>query len=228
MATQTLTKPEQDQTVEDKIQQLRQLYADTPQFAKTALENTLKDLTSEASQPRSRMESAGRTGSPSGQGLGVDRHRPVRTRRSHAAARVAAVVEGQLSTTRTRLAPSTTCVSCSSITTQSCSSPLPTTAIGTPISTTSWRRFPTKWTSSTSAGTAGRGFTARGERLDRQAPDHGRRLVRRLSGSDRGGHPTAEAHRQGGRRIPRQDRLRQRSRLGHTERRSSHDYANTD
>jgi hypothetical protein len=60
MATQTLNK--QNQTIEDKIQQLRQLYADTPQFARTALENTLKDLASVASQPRSRMESAGRTG----------------------------------------------------------------------------------------------------------------------------------------------------------------------
>jgi hypothetical protein len=60
MATQTLTK--QNQTVEDKIQQLRQLYADAPEFAKTALENTLKDLASTAAQPRSRMESAGRTG----------------------------------------------------------------------------------------------------------------------------------------------------------------------
>jgi hypothetical protein len=66
MATQTLTTPKQNQTVEGKIQQLRQLYADTPQFAKTALENTLKDLASVASQPRSRMESAGRTGSRQG------------------------------------------------------------------------------------------------------------------------------------------------------------------
>jgi hypothetical protein len=62
MATQTLTPPKQNQTVEDKIQQLRQLYADAPQFAKTALENTLRDLTATAAQPRSRMESAGRTG----------------------------------------------------------------------------------------------------------------------------------------------------------------------
>jgi hypothetical protein len=60
MATQTLTK--QNQTVEDKIQQLRQLFADTPQFARTALENTIKDLAARAAQPRSRMESAGRTG----------------------------------------------------------------------------------------------------------------------------------------------------------------------
>jgi hypothetical protein len=62
MATQTLTTSKQNQTVEDKIQQLRQLYADAPQFAKTALENTLRDLTATAAQPRSRMESAGRTG----------------------------------------------------------------------------------------------------------------------------------------------------------------------
>ena len=62
MATQTQTRPQQDQTVEKRIQHLRQLYADAPQFAQTALENTLRDLTAAASQPRSRMESAGRTG----------------------------------------------------------------------------------------------------------------------------------------------------------------------
>ena len=37
----------------------------------------------------------------------------------------------------------------------------------------------------------------RGEGLPRQAPDHGRRLVRRQSGPDGGGDPAAEAHRQG-------------------------------
>lgn len=72
MATVTALKPsvqteqEQEKAVEDKIQQLRQLYADAPQFAKTALENTLRDLTAVAAQPRSRMESAGRTGSRQG------------------------------------------------------------------------------------------------------------------------------------------------------------------
>jgi hypothetical protein len=68
MTTQTATvnRPKEDLAVEQKIQDLRKLYADTPQFAKTALENTLKDLTSVASQPRSRMESAGRTGSRQG------------------------------------------------------------------------------------------------------------------------------------------------------------------
>ena len=62
MATQTLTKPKQDQTVEDKIQQLRQLYADAPQYVKTALENALPGLTSLASEAQTRTESAGRIG----------------------------------------------------------------------------------------------------------------------------------------------------------------------
>ena len=62
MATQTLTRPQQDQTVEDKIQQLRQLYADAPQYVKTALENALPGLTSLASEAETRTESAGRTG----------------------------------------------------------------------------------------------------------------------------------------------------------------------
>ena len=66
MATRTLTRPKQDQTAEDKIQQLRQAFADAPQYAKTALENTLRDLTATAAKPRSRMESAGRTGSRQG------------------------------------------------------------------------------------------------------------------------------------------------------------------
>jgi len=52
MVTQILTTPKQNQSVEDKIQKLRQLYAHAPQSAKTALENTPKDLTSTASQPR--------------------------------------------------------------------------------------------------------------------------------------------------------------------------------
>jgi hypothetical protein len=66
MSTQTLTKSQEDQTLEKKVQELRQAFANAPQLAKTALENTLRDLASTASQPRSRMESAGRTGSRQG------------------------------------------------------------------------------------------------------------------------------------------------------------------
>src|SRR5215471_17242246 len=62
MATQPLTTPKQNHTVEDKAQQLRQLYAGAPEYAKTALEKSLKDLTSFASKPRARVESAGRAG----------------------------------------------------------------------------------------------------------------------------------------------------------------------
>jgi hypothetical protein len=52
--------------VEQKIQQLRDVFADAPQIAKTALENKLQDLASHLSEPQSRMESAGRTGSRQG------------------------------------------------------------------------------------------------------------------------------------------------------------------
>ena len=62
MATQVLTRPEQNQTSENRLQQLRQAYADAPQYAKTALENVLGELTSFASTKRARVESAGRTG----------------------------------------------------------------------------------------------------------------------------------------------------------------------
>jgi hypothetical protein len=60
--TQTPTRPEQDQTVEKKIQRLRELYATGPEVGKTALERVLGELTSFASTTRARVESAGRTG----------------------------------------------------------------------------------------------------------------------------------------------------------------------
>jgi hypothetical protein len=68
MATQKVTAnaPSKDFAVEQKIQKLRDVYADAPQLAKTALENKLKDLASHLSEPGSRMESAGRTGSRQG------------------------------------------------------------------------------------------------------------------------------------------------------------------
>src|SRR5215468_7672616 len=56
----------QTANAEKKIQKVRELYAGAPQYAKTALENSIGELTSQASKPRSRMESAGRTGSRQG------------------------------------------------------------------------------------------------------------------------------------------------------------------
>jgi len=62
MTTQTVTRPESDQTLEKKIQRLRELYATGPEIGKTALEKVLGELTSFASSTRARVESAGRTG----------------------------------------------------------------------------------------------------------------------------------------------------------------------
>src|SRR5215471_18361070 len=64
MATQTVTKQEHDRTGAQKIQQLRELFADAPQLGRTALESVLRDLTSDASEtPPPPVESAGRVGS---------------------------------------------------------------------------------------------------------------------------------------------------------------------
>ena len=63
MATQILTRPEQDQGLEQKMQQVRKLYADAPEFAKKALENALPAMASEvAAAQASQSESAGRIG----------------------------------------------------------------------------------------------------------------------------------------------------------------------
>ena len=64
MATQTLSKPEQDQSIEQKIQQLRELYADAPEVAKKAL-HALPELASQVSKLPP-MGSAGRAGSRQG------------------------------------------------------------------------------------------------------------------------------------------------------------------
>src|ERR1700752_226484 len=62
MTTQTVTRPESDQTLEKKIQRLREVYATGPEVGKRALEKVLGELISFASTPRARVESAGRTG----------------------------------------------------------------------------------------------------------------------------------------------------------------------
>jgi len=51
-------------SVEEKIQELRDLYADAPPLGKKALENVIRELQSDAASPTARpMESAGRVGS---------------------------------------------------------------------------------------------------------------------------------------------------------------------
>ena len=62
MSTQTLTSPKHDQTVENKIQQVRDVYRDAPEMAKVALEHALPSLKSLATEAGSQTESAGRVG----------------------------------------------------------------------------------------------------------------------------------------------------------------------
>ena len=62
MSPQTLTRPEQDQALEKKLQQFRDLFADAPELGKKALENSIATLRSQASDPPPPVESAGRIG----------------------------------------------------------------------------------------------------------------------------------------------------------------------
>lgn len=58
------TETEQDTTIEQKISQLRELFADAPEVGKKALGNVLSRLASDASaKPPPPIESAGRVGS---------------------------------------------------------------------------------------------------------------------------------------------------------------------
>jgi hypothetical protein len=70
MATATTTKAQmqtgskQSADAENKIQKLRELFADAPELGKRALENVLRDLTSDVARAElPPVESAGRTGS---------------------------------------------------------------------------------------------------------------------------------------------------------------------
>jgi hypothetical protein len=59
--TQTSTAAEQKRTVEEKIQKIRELFADAPELGRRALENVLGELTSQVSEPkRSMLAPAGR------------------------------------------------------------------------------------------------------------------------------------------------------------------------
>ena len=63
MQSQTATAElTQDEAVKEKIQALRDLFADAPEVGKTALENVLRDLTSQVADPPPPVQSAGRAG----------------------------------------------------------------------------------------------------------------------------------------------------------------------
>ena len=60
--TQIAVGEEQRQAGEEKIRQLRELFAEAPELGKKALENVLRELTSQVSEPPPPIESAGRVG----------------------------------------------------------------------------------------------------------------------------------------------------------------------
>jgi hypothetical protein len=58
------TQTEEDASVEEKLEQIRSLFAGAPEVGKTALENVLQELASQASKkPPPPVQSAGRVGS---------------------------------------------------------------------------------------------------------------------------------------------------------------------
>ena len=60
--TQSKTASKQPADYEQKIHALRELFADAPELGKKALENSLRELKSQASEPPPPIESAGRVG----------------------------------------------------------------------------------------------------------------------------------------------------------------------
>ena len=64
MATDVKTiRSEQDLTIEEKLEHMRELFADAPEVGKAALESVLEELTAQATQtPPPPVESAGRAG----------------------------------------------------------------------------------------------------------------------------------------------------------------------
>jgi len=72
MATTTTQTPMQTGSTQpadaqQKIQKLRDLFADAPELGKKALESVIAELTSQVSEPRAKVESAGRVGARLGQ-----------------------------------------------------------------------------------------------------------------------------------------------------------------
>ncbi|HEY9515007.1 MAG TPA: hypothetical protein VIQ74_04940 [Gemmatimonadaceae bacterium] len=64
MATQRQPKTDAQYSPENqKVQDLRELFADAPELGETALENVIRELTSQVAAPRTWVESAGRAGS---------------------------------------------------------------------------------------------------------------------------------------------------------------------
>jgi hypothetical protein len=65
--TQVEAGSEQSADAQQKVQKLRDLFADAPELGKKALESVIAELKSQVSEPRAKVESAGRVGARLGQ-----------------------------------------------------------------------------------------------------------------------------------------------------------------
>ena len=65
--TQTQTGSKQPADAQQKIEAFRALFADAPELGKKALEHVIAELKSQVSEPRAKVESAGRVGARLGQ-----------------------------------------------------------------------------------------------------------------------------------------------------------------
>ena len=164
MATETETPTRPEETVDEQIAHLRELFADAPEVGKKAFENVLKELSSQASQePPPPVGSAGRAGARLGKVSELTIIIPLAPGGAERTRAFLRLLNGNLAGAD-KVGSVHDMRSCSWRTTRSCSSPPPTTATGTPTSTTSPRRFRTTWTSSTPPGTADPAFAVRARR----------------------------------------------------------------
>jgi hypothetical protein len=91
MATDVATpRDEKDMSNKEKLELMRELFAEAPEVGKSALERVLAELEARATKapPKPGRHSPG-------QGLGADDHRPHRARRRGADARVPAAARRQ-------------------------------------------------------------------------------------------------------------------------------------
>ena len=199
MATQTATPttPKQDVAIAQQVQELREIFADAPEMAKTALERALPTLASLGSGASGgSTESAGRIGIRQGTVSELTVIAPFAPGGAKRLRQVLRLLKGNFSAA-TKSAPYTTCASSSWTTTRSFSSRLPTMASGIPISRTSRRRSPRNGRHLLRVRGLAGDSEPEGERLDRRAPDPRGRLVCRPSGSVGGRGRASKAHRQG-------------------------------
>ena len=199
MATQTrsATEPKSDAVVQQKVEKLRELYADAPEVGKSrAGERAPRRSRKSWQRRRGRNRRPDRR--PSGQGLGAHRVPSVRERGSEAASRPAAVAGRELPGG----GRGGTVHDMRFVFLDNDTKLLFATAYDgdfDPYIETSRRRFPNAldlWLSNFEGYPGMR--SPCGEGLDRQAPDRGRGLVRQQSEPDGGGDAKARARRQGG------------------------------